>query len=108
MEKMGVPAIPMCTVAYKELSNLTAARDGMPRLREVFTPHPVGGKTADELQAYLVNPDPVSGVQIMKEIVDDRTKPLSADETKSGLQSIAAGPATFGPDSADNLQELPI
>jgi hypothetical protein len=106
MEKMGVPAIPMCTVAYKELSKLTASRDGMPHLREVFTPHPVGGKTPDDLAAYLVNPDPVSGIQIMKEIVDDLTRPLTADETKSGMQSIAAGPATFGPDTADNLQEL--
>ncbi len=106
MEKMGVPAIPMCTKAYTELSRLTAAREGMPHLREVFTPHPVGGKSSAELAAYLVNPDPVSGVQIMKEIVDDLTKPLTPDEMKSGMQSIAAGAATFGPDTADNLQEL--
>ncbi|HEV3481582.1 MAG TPA: UGSC family (seleno)protein [Candidatus Acidoferrales bacterium] len=103
---MGVPAIPMCTQAYTELAKLTAARDGMPHLRQVFTPHPVGGKTDAELAAYLVNPDPVSGIQIMKEIVDDLTKPLTADETKTGLQAMAAGPATFGPDTVDNLQEI--
>ena len=106
MEKMGVPAVPMCTKAYTELSNLTAAREGMPHLREVFTPHPVGGKSPDELAAYLVNPDPVSGKQIMKEIVDDLTMPLTPDEMKSGVQSVAAGAATFGPDTADNLQEI--
>ncbi len=103
---MGVPAIPMCTKAYTELANLTAARDGMPHLRQVFTPHPVGGKTDAELAAYLVNPDPVSGIQIMKEIVDDLTRPLTADETKTGLQAMPAGPATFGPDTFDNLQEI--
>lgn len=103
---MGVPAIPMCTQAYTELAKLTAARDGMPHLRQVFTPHPVGGKTDAELAAYLVNPDPVSGIQIMKEIVDDLTRPLTADETKTGLQAMAAGPATFGPDTVDNLQEI--
>jgi hypothetical protein len=106
MEKMGVPAIPMCTKAYTELANLTAAREGMPHLREVFTPHPVGGKSADELAAYLVNPDPVSGKQIMKEIVDDLTRPLSADEERTGMESVSAGPATYGPDTADDLQEL--
>jgi hypothetical protein len=106
MEKMGVPAIPMCTRAYTELANLTAARDGMPHLRQVFTPHPVGGKTAKELAAYLVNPDPVSGKQIMKEIIDDLTAPLSADEKKTGIESVAAGPVTYGPDTADNLQEI--
>ncbi len=103
---MGVPAIPMCTQAYTELAKLTASRDGMPHLRQVFTPHPVGGKTDAELAAYLVNPDPVSGIQIMKEIVDDLTRPLTADETKTGLQAMAAGPATFGPDTVDNLQEI--
>lgn len=106
MEKMGVPAVPMCTKAYTELANLTAAREGMPHLREVFTPHPVGGKSAAELAAYLVNPDPVSGRQIMKEIVDDLTTPLTTEEMKTGMQSLAAGAATFGPDTADNLQEI--
>lgn len=96
----------MCTQAYTELAKLTAARDGMPHLRQVFTPHPVGGKTDAELAAYLVNPDPVSGTQIMKEIVDGLTKPLTADETKTGLQAMPAGPATFGPDTVDNLQEI--
>ncbi|MGA8872054.1 MAG: UGSC family (seleno)protein [Candidatus Acidiferrales bacterium] len=105
MEKMGVPAIPMCTRAYTELANLTAARDGMPHLRQVFTPHPVGGKSPDALAAYLVNPDPVSGIQIMKEIVDDLTRPLTDDEKKTGMDSVAAGPATYGPDTGDNLQE---
>ena len=103
---MGVPAIPMCTRAYTELSHLTAAREGMPHLREVFTPHPVGGKTDAELAAYIVNPDPVSGIQIMKEIVDDLTRPLTDDEKKTGMDAIAAGPATFGPDTVDNLQEI--
>jgi len=103
---MGVPAIPMCTRAYTELANLTAAREGMPHLRQVFTPHPVGGKSDAELAAYLVNPDPVSGKQIMKEIVDDLTRPLTPDEMKTGMQSIGAGAATFGPDTADNLQEV--
>jgi hypothetical protein len=103
---MGVPAIPMCTQAYTELAKLTAARDGMPHLRQVFTPHPVGGKTDAELAAYLVNPDPVSGIQIMKEIVDDLTRPLTADEQKTGMEALAAGPATFGPDTVDNLQEI--
>ena len=106
MEKMGVPAIPMSTRAYTEMSKATAVRDGMPHLRQVFTPHPVGGKSDAELEAYLVNPDPVTGIQIMKEITDDLTRPLTADEMKSGMQSMADGPPTYGPDTADNLQQL--
>ena len=53
----------------------------------MFTPHPVWGKTAAELAAYGGDPDPVAGKPIMKEIVDDLTTPLTADETKTGSAS---------------------
>ncbi|MGH9493714.1 MAG: hypothetical protein ACRD3B_01850 [Candidatus Sulfotelmatobacter sp.] len=42
----------------------------------------------------------------MKEIVSDLTRPLTADEQKTGMDAIAAGPATFGPATVDNLQEI--
>ena len=106
MEKMGVPAVPMCTRAFVELSRSTAARDGMPHFREVFTPHPVWGKTSAELATMVRGPDPVTEKPMMKEIIDDLTAPLSAEERKTGIQSVPAGPPIYGPDTLDNLQEL--
>ena len=95
----------MITKAFKELATLNAAKRGMPHERIVFTPHPVWGKTPEELRAYVEGPDPVSGKPMMKEIVDGLTVPLNDDEKKSGMVSVSTGPATCGPDTPKNLQQ---
>src|ERR1017187_6056075 len=101
---MGIPSVPMVTKAFKELAILNAAKRGMPHERICFTPHPVGGKTADGLRVYVDGPDPVSGKPLMKEVVDGLTVPLSDDEKKTGMVSVSVGPPTFT-DTADNLQD---
>ncbi|MDE3169361.1 MAG: hypothetical protein KGL75_04385 [Acidobacteriota bacterium] len=77
----------------------------MPHIRTVFTPHPVAGRTVEQLWQYVEGPDPVSGKPLMKEIVDALTKPLSAADTKTGRITPDTGPATFS-DTTDGLQEL--
>jgi len=105
MEKMGVPAVPIITEAYKDLAKSTAAQRGMPTLRIAFTVHPVWGKTAEQLRALVDGADPVTKAPFMKEIIDGLTTPLTAEDQKSGLQPVSLGPDTFGPDTADNLQK---
>jgi len=104
MEKMGIPSVPLVTRAYEDLAKSTAAERGMPTLRIVFTVHPIWGKTPEELWAAVNGPDPITGKPMMKEIMDDLTAPLSAEDQKFGLLPVPAGPETFGPDSLDNLQ----
>jgi hypothetical protein len=104
MEKMGIPAVPIITEAYKDLAKSTASQRGMPTLRIAYTVHPVWGKTTEQLRALVDGSDPVSGKPFMKEIVDDLATPLTLEDQKSGLQSVSTGPETFGPDTADNLQ----
>lgn len=104
MEKMGVPAVPIITEAYKDLAKSTAAERGMPTLRIAFTVHPVWGKTPEQLRALVDGSDPISGKPFMKEIIGDLTTPLAPDDEKSGVQPVSMGPETFGPDTADNLQ----
>jgi hypothetical protein len=94
----------MVTKAFKDLAILNAAKRGMPHERICFTPHPVWGKTPDELRVYVEGPDPVSGKPLMKEVVDALTVPLSDDEKKTGMVSVSIGPPTFT-DTTDNLQE---
>jgi hypothetical protein len=106
MEKMGVPAVPMCTKAFVELSRATAAKRGMPLERIVFTPHPVWGKTEAELAAMVRGSDPVTGKPMMKEIADALTTPLSEEERKGGIENVSAGPAIYGPATLDHLQKL--
>jgi hypothetical protein len=76
----------------------------MPHLRLVFTPTPVGGKTAKELDAYIAGNDPVTKVPLMKEITEDLTRPLNEDEKKTGTVQ-REKKRLIGPDTADNIQK---
>ncbi|HXX00089.1 MAG TPA: UGSC family (seleno)protein [Candidatus Acidoferrales bacterium] len=104
---MGFPTAPMVTVAFKDLALSNAAQRGMPHERICFTPHPVWGKTDEEMYAYLEGNDPVSGKPLMKEVIGALTNPLTAEESKTGEVSVSTGPETFA-DTEDNLQQYYI
>ena len=104
-EKMGLPSAPIVTIAFKDLAKTNAAKRGMPLERICFTPHPVWGKNEVEMQAYIQGNDPVSGKPFMKEVIDALTVPLTADEAKTGSITPPVGAPTFGPDTAQNLQQ---
>jgi hypothetical protein len=101
---MGIPAAPVVTIAFKDLALTNAAKRGMPLQRIAFTPHPVWGKTDEQMYAYLDGNDPVSGKPVMKEIVDSLTRPLTADEMKSGTVTPPIGAPSWT-DTSDNLQQ---
>ena len=67
---MGIPAVPMATRAFADLAKSNASKRGMPHIRAAFTPHPVWGKTPEQLMAYVEGNDPVSGKPLKKEIVE--------------------------------------
>ena len=94
----------MVTIAFKDLALTNCAKRGMPLQRISFTPHPVWGKTDEQMYAYLDGNDPVSGKPLMKEVVDSLTRPLTADELKTGTVTPPTGAPTFT-DTADNLQQ---
>jgi hypothetical protein len=95
----------MATKSFADLAKSNASKRGMPHIRVAFTPHPVWGKTPEQLAAYLEGNDPVSGKPLMKEIIDGLTVPLTAEDTKTGMMDVSVGPPTYGPDSLDNLQK---
>jgi hypothetical protein len=101
---MGIPAAPVVTIAFKDLALTNAAKRGMPLQRIAFTPHPVWGKTDEQMYAYLDGNDPVSGKPVMKEIVDSLTRPLTPDEMKSGTVTPPIGAPSWT-DTSDNLQQ---
>src|SRR3974390_1731446 len=102
---MGIPSAPIVTKAFKDLAILNAGKRGMPRERICFTEHPVWGKTAEELHAYIQGQDPVNNRPFMKEVVDALTVPLSDEDEKTGTVNVSVGPATFS-DTPDNLADL--
>src|SRR6202050_701839 len=104
MEKMGVPSVPIITKAYLDLAKSTAAQRGMPTLRIAYTVHPIWGLTAEKVRGFLDTNDPVRNRPFMKEGSDGLAAPLTAEDEKTGLQPVSPGPATFGPDTLDDLQ----
>jgi hypothetical protein len=79
---------------------------GMP-LRFVGVPYPFTGFKKEMLKTYLEGKDKVSGKPIMQAIVDCLTKPLTAEEKKSGVPAEAMSePRFLPPDTEDNLQRL--
>jgi hypothetical protein len=101
---MGIPAAPVVTIAFKDLAQTNCAKRGMPLQRISYTPHPVWGKTDEQMYAYLDGNDPVHNTPLMKEIVDSLTRPLTAEESKTGTVTPPVGAPTFT-DTVDNLQQ---
>jgi hypothetical protein len=104
LEKMGIPTAPMVTIAFKDLAKTNAAKRGMPDERICFTPHPIWGKTDEQMYAYLEGNDPVTGKPLMKEVIGALTDPLTADEQKTGTVTPSVGPPTFA-GTPDDLQK---
>lgn len=78
----------------------------MPNARLAFVPHPVSGKTADQLRVYIAGKDPATGKPLMEEIIDGLSKPLSEDDKKTGFVETQPAPRLIGPQTPDNLQRL--
>jgi hypothetical protein len=67
-------------------------------------PHPVFGKTPEEMRRDIEGKDPVTGTPVMQEVLDALTKPLREEEKKRGFLERSAGSKLFPPDTQDNLQ----
>lgn len=104
--EIGVPAVALVTRPFKQLVDENAAKKGMPNLRVTYVPSPVWGKTAEELHGYLEGNSPVTGKPVMQEIISHLTTPLSREDRTTRTIEQSAGPAQYGPDTPENLQQL--
>ena len=78
----------------------------MPGLRTEWIRGPVWAKTREQLRRDVINGNsPITGKPVMQEIVDKFTKPLTAEEKKTGEIIREKGSATFT-DTPEKLQEL--
>jgi len=84
VEKRGIPTAPIFTERFPDLANATALNGGMPFLRSIYVHHPVSNATPEETRKYMAENDPISKKPIIQEIIDALTKPLTADESKTG------------------------
>ena len=78
----------------------------MPGIRIQYIRGPIWGKTAAQLRRDTVlGNNPLTGNPILDEIVNKLTKPLTAEERKTGEVNRSKGPETFT-GTAEELQQL--
>ena len=103
---MGIPAVPLVLSEFYKQETEAALLKGMPGLRIEWVRGPVWGKTREQLRRDVVNGiSPISKRNVMQEIVEHLTKPLTAEEKRTGELVRDKGPATFT-DTPDNLQKM--
>jgi hypothetical protein len=102
--ELGIPTVPLIISEFHDLVKLQCKKKGMPGLRVTYLISPVWGKTDERLRKEIVAKSPISGKTIMQEIVENLTKPLSAEEKKTGIIKQSAGPERFT-ETQENLRQ---
>jgi hypothetical protein len=99
---MGIPSVPVVTHVFHDLMTAVSFKAGMPSERFVFVPHPVGGKSIEDLREYVRGNDPITGKAILDEIVSALTTPLGQKEKAEGSID-RSEPRFLEPDTEDSL-----
>jgi hypothetical protein len=103
---MNIPSIPVVLSEFYKQESEKARNDGLPGLRTQWIRGPVWAKTREQLRRDVINGNnPITGKPVMQEIVEKFTKPLTAEETKTGEIIRDKGPATFT-DTPEKLQKM--
>jgi hypothetical protein len=103
--KYRVPTVALHTQMFHRLTQSVVKMNGAPRMRQVYLPHPVMGKTEAEIRAYIWGNSPVTGRPVMQEVVEGLTQALAAED-KSGLTFERSTPRLCDPASEEELQRL--
>jgi hypothetical protein len=103
---MKKPAVPLILNDFEKQEKEVSANLGMPGLRIQYFRGPVWGKTNEQLKKQIVEGNnPITGKPAMPELVELLTKPLTAEEKKTGTLQQDMGPKTYT-GSPDELQKL--
>jgi len=95
----------MQTSVFAPAVRAVARTHGMARLRYVYVPQPVMGKSPAELRAYIDGNDPITGRPVMTEVIDAITRPLD-EEDRAVVAFDRSTPRFVEPDTEDNLHRL--
>ena len=103
---MGIPSVAIVLSEFYEQETDKALQEGMPGIRTQWIQGPVWAKTREQLRKDVINGNnPISGRNVMKEIVEKLTKPLTAEEKRTGEIKRDRGPETYTgtPEELDKL-----
>jgi len=108
LELLGVPTVALTA---ENVSRYVSGYDrlysnGMP-IRLVSFPLPVAGVPTSVHEKYVSGNDPITGKPIMQSVINALTKPLTAEETVTGIPPAGAPqPRLLPADTDENLQQL--
>ena len=98
--------MPLIIYDFAKQEAEVALNHGMPGLRIQYFRGPVWGKTPEQLKKQIVDGNnPITGKPVMPELVEKLTKPLTAEEKKTGEIKRDKGPLTFT-GTPDELQKM--
>jgi hypothetical protein len=103
--KYGVPTVAFHTQPFERVVRSVTQLNGMPRMRQVFVPQPVMGKTPQQLWAYIDGTDPITGRPVMQEVIEGLTMPLDDEDLKQ-ITFERSTPRLVEPDTEENLHRL--
>ena len=103
--KYQVPTVALHTDIFERVTKSVARVNGMPKMRQVYVPQPVMGKSAAELRAYVDGNDPITGRPVMQEVVEGLTMPLDL-EAQKGIGFDRSTPRLVEPDIEENLHQF--
>jgi hypothetical protein len=103
--KYGVPTVAFHTQPFERVVRSVTQLNGMPRMRQVFVPQPVMGKTPQQLRAYIDGNDPITGRPVMQEVIEGLTMPLDDEDLKQ-ITFERSTPQLVEPDTEENLHRL--
>jgi len=103
--KYGVPTVAFHTQPFERVVRSVTQLNGMPRMRQVFVPQPVMGKTPQQLRAYIDGTDPITGRPVMQEVIEGLTMPLDDADLKQ-ITFERSTPRLVDPDTEENLHRL--
>jgi hypothetical protein len=98
--------VPLIIYDFAKQEAEVALNTGMPGLRIQYFRGPVWAKTNEQLKKQIVEGNnPITGRPVMQELVEKLTKPLTAEEKRTGEIKKDKGPLTFT-GTPDELQKL--
>jgi hypothetical protein len=104
----GIPTAPVSTFEFSSFLADDLRFHGVP-LRVTYTPHPVAGMPPSVLRSYIEGQDPATQRNVIEEVIEALTKPVSEDEFTGDFAPVSrtgVRQALLEPDTEDNLQRL--
>jgi hypothetical protein len=103
---MKKPAVPLIMHDFEKQEKEVSLNLGMPGLRIQYFRGPAWGKTNEQLKKQVIEGNnPLTGRPVVQELVEKLTKPLTAEEKKTGEVQQDVGPKTYT-GTPDELQKL--